>query len=119
MQGVALLLAFVMFVLASAVGPAGGPVVSGWFALAPAAFGALSWRYQAVPWRDIASWTIPLVAWMAALVAIFPTPVLALVGLLIASTWLSLFACWSPVVPWWYAKILRRPIASIGTSHPR
>jgi hypothetical protein len=116
-QVVALLLVVITWLLASAAGPAVGPVAYWWYAVAHGVFGALSWRYRELPWRDIASWTIPLLVWMAALVVVPPEPLLALVGLLIAGGWLGLFACWSPVVPWWYATVLRRPIEPNRTSH--
>ena len=90
-----------------------------WYVIAMAVLGALRWRYQAMPWRDIASWTLPLVVWMTLLVVVRPTPLLALGGLGIAGGWLGLFACWSPVVPWWYRVELRkspnRPRPAAGT----
>jgi hypothetical protein len=67
-QNVVLLVVFATYVLSGVVGRSGGPVVLGWFAAALGVLGGLTWRYQAIPWRDIASWTVPLIAWMAGVV---------------------------------------------------
>ena len=122
LQGTALLLVFVLYVLASVVGPRGGTEVSGWYAIAPALFGALSWRCRGVPWRDIASWTIPLLVWMAAFVIARPGPLLGVGGLVVGSAWLALFVCVSPLVPWWYRVVLRKspkgPRPATGIDRP-
>jgi hypothetical protein len=110
-QGAALLAVTALYFAAAVVGPDGGPVVKTWYAAALGIFGGLVWRYRAMPWRDIASWTIPLVAWMAAAVIIAPGPILAFVALALAGGWLGLFACWTPFVPWWYRSVLHKPLS--------
>ena len=101
-QGVALVALFASYIVAAVAGPRGGTVASASFVVAPTVFGALCWRYSAMPWRHIASWTIPLLVWMAGLALIRPAPLPAFVGLALAGGWLGLIACWTPFVRWWY-----------------
>jgi hypothetical protein len=110
-QGFVLIGVIVVYVAASIVGPAGGPLVAAAYATCPALFGCVSWRSTGQPWSDTLSWTIPLLVWMASLVVLAPEQLLvSLAGIAIAGGWLALFTCWTPFVPWWRANVLRRPV---------
>jgi hypothetical protein len=114
-QGIALLAVIAMFL---------GVIVGGFFgfgrdAVLPAclvvslgAFGALYWRTLGVPWGDIASWTVPLTIWMAAVVAVPPPLPWGILGWVAGCAWFSLFVAGTPVIPWWYGAVLRKPFPS-------
>jgi hypothetical protein len=110
LQTVVLLVVFATYGLSAMVGPRGGPVVMGWFAAALGVLGGLTWRYSAVPWREIASWTLPLTAWMVGLVYYMPARIPAIAAFLLACVWFALFVSWSPLVGWWYRSVLRKPL---------
>jgi hypothetical protein len=75
--------------------------------VAIATFGAVIWRSDAIPWVDIASWTVPLAAlFLIAWVFLADVPYL-IAGLLLAA-WLASFIFWLPPVRWWYRWVLRR-----------
>src|SRR5205085_11357841 len=82
------------------VGAAGGLAVAG----------GLSWRFNSIPWREIASWTVPIVVWNLTIFELQPPFALGVVALILGGLWVGLFACWSPFVPWWYSMVLRRPV---------
>jgi hypothetical protein len=87
----------------------GGPVLRGFVAAGLGIFGTLYWRYEALPWRDAASWTIPLTVWMAIVMIARPSPVFGVLAFAVGGGWLGLFSCWTPVVPWWYRWVSRKP----------
>ena len=99
-QGMVLAIVVASYFLAAVLG-------SAWIVAALPLFGVLVWRYQSMPWREIATWTIPLFLWMAGLVLIRPAPLAGLVGLGVAGGWLALFTCRTPLVRWWYRFVLR------------
>lgn len=74
------------------------------------AFGAIIWRADAIPWRDIASWTIPLVAWMAVASFVLRSDVAYLVAGAAAIVWLVSFMFWLAPVRWWYRWVLRKDL---------
>jgi hypothetical protein len=86
-----------------------GPIGSAALLVLPGLIGGLIWRYSAVPWRDIASWTVPLTIW----VLVAPMVVAATVRWLFVATpatiWLAVFVFWLPPVRWWYRVVLRKP----------
>jgi hypothetical protein len=83
-----------------------------------AVVGGLSWRFNSLPWREIAIWTVPTVAWNLAIFELQPPLVLGVLALLIGAVWVGLFACWSPFVPWWYGSVLRRTFPFVDHIEP-
>lgn len=94
--------------VAALTGALHGAVGGVLFAAAPGAVGAIIWRANAIPWRDIASWTIPLVAWMAAAWFALPSGVAYLVAGAVAIVWQASFIFWLAPVRWWYRWVLRK-----------
>ena len=91
-----------------AIGPARGPAGFAWTLVAPAIGGALIWRADAVPWADIASWTLAMTAWIVLALLVVPGPVRFIVAFSGAMLWLLVFIFWLPPVGWWYRHVLRR-----------
>jgi len=91
------------------------PLVRAWVAVGLGVFGGLYWRTLLLPWTDIASWTIPLVAWMAGLVVLNPEvpPLAGFLALLAGTVFFSLFVSGSPFIQWWYRSVLRKPIPPV------
>jgi hypothetical protein len=118
-QNVVLLVVFATYVLSAVIGRPGGPLVLGWFAVALGVLGGLTWRYNAMPWRDIASWTVPLIAWMTGVVVVRPAPIPAIVAFLLGCAWFAIFASWLPFVGWWYRSVLRKPFPTQKARAPR
>jgi len=109
LQGLALVVAILSWLAACLVPHARVAPSDLWVVMGLGAVGALSWRFEAVPWRDIASWTLPLTVWVAIVVIVDPTPLVGALGFMIGGGWLGLFACWSPFAQWWYRAALRKP----------
>jgi hypothetical protein len=80
-------------------------------AVVPAVVGGLIWRFDGLPWTDILSWTVPLVAWIAVALAIAPRVGLAgwILGGLSVAAWFWAFIFWTRVTRWWYQWVLRKP----------
>jgi hypothetical protein len=72
--------------------------------------GALIWRGDAIPWRDIASWTVPLAVLIAVAWWWVRFPLVYIVGEGLAVAWLASFIFWLRPVGWWYRRILRKPV---------
>ena len=71
--------------------------------------GALIWRFDHLPWIDIASWTLPMAVWLVAALWIIDSPVRWLVAETSAAVWLLAFIFWTGVTRWWYRRVLRKP----------
>lgn len=85
-------------------GTVGGVLVAVGFG----AVGALVWRADSLPWRDIASWTIPLTAWIAVAWFALSSEVAYLAAGAVAIVWLASFIFWLVPVRWWYRWVLRK-----------
>ena len=109
LQGLALVVALGLYFASCIAGPGAGPVATVGAASGMAVVGGLSWRFSSVPWREIATWTVPVVAWNLAIFELRPPFALGVLAVLLGALWVALFACWSPFVPWWYRSVLRRP----------
>ena len=83
--------------------------------LVPAIVGGLIWRFDGLPWIDIASWTLPLVLWTAILESILPRSVSLLVGGVTVGGWVYAFIFWTRVTRWWYRWLLRKPFPGLRT----
>lgn len=87
-----------------------------WFlplALWPVVVGGLVWRYDGLPWTDIASWTLPAAFWVTVIMVTIPLPVSAVLGTVPVAAWLFGFMFWTRVTNWWYARVLRKPYPSL------
>jgi hypothetical protein len=87
-------------------GPVGGILFGG----ACGTAGALIWRADAIPWGDIASWTIPLAVWIAVAWIAVESDVAYLIAGAAAVVWFACFIFWLPPVRWWYRRILRKDV---------
>ena len=74
----------------------------------PGLAGALIWRYDDVPWPDIASWTLALTAWLAAAYLLLPPVIGGVVAGISAVVWLWTFIFWMAPTRWWYRFVLRK-----------
>ena len=77
--------------------------------LVPPLVGGLIWRFDGLPWIDIASWTLPLAGWLAINVWIVPGSVHWVIGGISVAAWLYAFIFWTGVTRWWYRWLLRKP----------
>jgi hypothetical protein len=77
-----------LLAVGSLTGALHGAVGGALLAAALGAVGAVVWRADAIPWRDIASWTIPLVAWVAVAWFALGSEALYLVAGAVAIVWL-------------------------------
>ena len=114
-QGIGMLAVIALYLAAIAgsfFGLGREPIVRGWLVVSFGTLGALYWRALGIPWRDIASWTIPLTVWMAASAVAPPVPWGFLVWVA-GSLWFSLFLVGTPLTPWWYRSVLRKPVPSV------
>ena len=116
-QGFALVATVALYVVSCIAGPGAGPIAAVGAACGMAVVGGLSWRFNAIPWREIATWTVPIMAWNLAIFEIRPPLALGILALLLGALWVGLFACWSPIVPWWYRSVLRRPFPYLAVIH--
>ena len=117
-QGAALLFVVALWLalpVAVYLGFEDSPLVRAWVAVGLSIFGGLYWRTLLLPWADIASWTIPLVVWMAGLVVLNPEapPLAAVLPLLAGTVFFSLFVSGSPFILWWYRSVLRKPLPPV------
>ena len=87
-------------------GPVGAVLMGAGFG----SIGALIWRADEVPWRDIASWTIPLAVWVTVAWVALPSAVAYLIAEGFAAVWLVTFMFWLAPVSWWYRWILRKDV---------
>jgi len=98
-----------LLAVGSITGAVHGAVGDALLAAAVGAFGAVIWRSDAIPWVDIASWTVPLaVLFLIAWVFLADVPNL-IAGLLLAG-WLASFIFWLSPVRWWYRWVLRKDL---------
>jgi len=109
LQGLALVVALGLYAASCIAGPSAGRIAEVGAAGGMAVVGGLSWRFNSMPWREIAIWTVPIVAWNLTIFELQPPFAIGVVALMLGGLWLGLFACWSPFVPWWYRTVLRRP----------
>ena len=114
MQGLALLVSIGLYFASCVAGPAAGPIATVGAAGGMAVVGGLSWRFNSMPWRDIATWTTPLMAWNLAIFTLQPPLAIGVLAILLGALWVGLFACWSPFVPWWYRSVLRKLFPFMG-----
>ena len=80
-----------------------------WFlpvAVWPVLIGGLVWRYDGLPWTDIASWTLPAALLVAVIMVTIPLTISALVGIVPVAAWLYGFMFWTRVARWWYERVL-------------
>jgi hypothetical protein len=91
-----------------AIGPGVGPLGLAWTVAAPAAMGALIWRFDGVRWAEIGSWTLPMTGWIVLTLAVIPGSPRNIVAFGGALVWLLVFVFWLPPVGWWYRRVLRR-----------
>jgi hypothetical protein len=117
-QGLALVIVLALYFVSCFAGPGAGPIAMVLAAGGLAVVGGLSWRFSEMPWREIASWTVPIIAWNLAILELRPPLSISLLALLPGGLWVGLFACWSPFVPWWYRSILRRPFPFVEVVPP-
>jgi hypothetical protein len=89
------------------VGPE--PLITAWLAVAFGIFGALYWRGLGIAWGDVLSWTVPLMLWMAAVLAVRPPFPWWFMGWMAGVMWFCLFALGTPFLTWWYQAVLRKP----------
>jgi hypothetical protein len=87
-------------------GRAGGLLIGA----AIASIGALIWRADAIAWRDIASWTVPLAVWVAVAWVAAPSDTAYVLAGGFAVVWLTTFIFWLAPVRWWYRWILRKDV---------
>jgi hypothetical protein len=85
------------------------PIAWLWVTLVPGIIGALVWRFDAIAWLDIASWTVPLTAVFAG-AWLLPPPILPTVVAGCAGLWMVSFVFWLPPTRWWYRHVLRKSI---------
>jgi hypothetical protein len=86
------------------------------FAMAPTAIGLLYWRSERNSWLSIASWTVPFLIYMSTYVAlveggVFDSwgPIAPILAFAIGWIWFVAFFVPTPVVRWWYRRLLRQP----------
>jgi hypothetical protein len=99
-----------LLAVGSLTGALHGAVGGALLAAALGAVGAVVWRADAIPWRDIASWTIPLVAWVAVAWFALGSEALYLFAGAVAIVWLASFMFWLAPVRWWYRWVLRKDL---------
>lgn len=117
-QGLALVVVLAPYLGSCIAGPGAGPIATVGAAGGLAVAGGLSWRFNQLPWRDIASWTMPIIVWNLVIFELRPPLALGVLALLPGGLWVGLFACCSPFVPWWYRSVLRKPFALVnGIEH--
>jgi hypothetical protein len=96
-------LVVVLAIMGALHGTVGGVLVAVWFGV----FGAIIWRADGIPWLDTASWTVPVVVWVAVAWFNFSEIPYVIAGLL-ASAWIATFIFWLRPVRWWYRWVLRK-----------
>lgn len=105
----AILTIVAVYLGAIAFEPRDSPIATSVVAAALPLAGILGWRLSGASVRDAASWAGPLVVWNVAILVFRPTELVSVVGLTAGALWLAAFFSWSPVVPWWYEHVLRKP----------
>lgn len=104
----AALLILAAYVAAIAFGPWHSAVVTAFVVAAMPVVGILGWSLVGASVLESASWAIPLLIWNGGIYAIRPPDTVAATGFVVGAIWAGAFFSWSPVVPWWYAHVLRR-----------
>ena len=84
-------------------GAIGGVLVAVWLGV----FGAIIWRAEGIAWLDTASWTVPVVVWVAVAWFNFSEIPYVIAGL-VAMAWIASFFFWLTPVQWWYRWVLRK-----------
>src|SRR6476660_7074721 len=92
-------------VVAGSLGVGPEPLITAWLAVAFGTFGVLYWRGLGIAWGDVLSWTVPLMLWMAAVLAVLPPFPWWFIGWMAGVVWFALFAAGTPFVPWWYRAV--------------
>ena len=104
-------LAIVLAYLATiAFGPRDSPIATAFIVVAMPIVGFLGWSLMGAPVLETASWAIPLLIWDGAIYLLRPPDPIALLGFIAGAIWFAVFFSWSPVVEWWYARVLRRDL---------
>jgi len=98
---------FGLLAVGSLTGALHGAVGGALLAIGVGAAGAVIWRSDAIPWVDIASWTVPL-ATLLLIAWVFLTDVPYLIAGLSLAGWLASSIFWLPPVRWWYRWVLRK-----------
>ncbi len=97
-----------------------GLVIAGWLlagtplhilplAAFPIVFGGLIWRFDGLPWIDIASWTLPATLSVAVANLMIPLPATVVATGAVMAAWIYGFIFWTRVTHWWYERVLRKP----------
>ena len=98
-----------LLTVGSLTGALHGTVGGALLATGVGAVGAVIWRSDAIPWVDIASWTVPL-AVLLLIAWVFLADVPYLIAGLALAGWLASFIFWLPPVRWWYRWVLRKDL---------
>ena len=105
----AALAVLVVYLVAIFLGPRDSQVVTAFVVLAMPIVGILGWSLVGASVLESASWTVPLAAWQGAIYTFRPSDPVAVIGFVAGAIWFGAFFAWSPLVPWWYAYVLRTP----------
>ena len=111
LQNAALAIWLIVTTLTWVIGPSTlGSIGALWLIIAPGTLGALIWRFDRLPWWDIATWTVAMTAWILVVLVILDAPGRWVIAYTPALLWTAAFVFWLPPVRLWYRFVIRKPM---------